>query len=440
MSEATRVPERAKQGAEARIRDWSWVETSMWTERMLAALRNGVKGGKWFSLVDKVARLETLRSAWEKVLQNRGAAGVDGQSVDKFGMGGERYLMELEQALKAGSYQPLPVKRVEIPKGPGQTRPLGIPAVKDRIVQTALKRVIEPIFEAEFHDHSYGFRPGRGCKDALREVAEWLKEGYTHVVDADIKGYFDNIPHDKLLARVAERISDGRILELIERYLNQDVMAGLARWTPTQGTPQGAVISPLLANIYLHPLDGVMKEKGYRMVRYADDFVMLCRTAAEAEAALVEVKAWVEVNGLTLHPDKTHVGDCLVAGQGFDFLGYHFEAGKRWVRRKSLMAMKDKLRHLTRRTSGISLKAIIEKLNPILRGWFGYFKHAHKWQFGPLDSLIRRRLRALLRKRQKRPGFGRCHADHKRWPNAYFAKLGLFTLEAAHAQASQSRC
>jgi RNA-directed DNA polymerase len=412
----------------------------MWTERMLAALRNGVKGGKWFSLVDKVARLETLRSAWEKVLQNRGAAGVDGQSVDKFGMGGERYLMELEQALKAGSYQPLPVKRVEIPKGPGQTRPLGIPAVKDRIVQTALKRVIEPIFEAEFHDHSYGFRPGRGCKDALREVAEWLKEGYTHVVDADIKGYFDNIPHDKLLARVAERISDGRILELIERYLNQDVMAGLARWTPTQGTPQGAVISPLLANIYLHPLDGVMKEKGYRMVRYADDFVMLCRTAAEAEAALVEVKAWVEVNGLTLHPDKTHVGDCLVAGQGFDFLGYHFEAGKRWVRRKSLMAMKDKLRHLTRRTSGISLKAIIEKLNPILRGWFGYFKHAHKWQFGPLDSLIRRRLRALLRKRQKRPGFGRCHADHKRWPNAYFAKLGLFTLEAAHAQASQSRC
>jgi len=440
VSEATRVPERAKQGAEARIRDWSWVETSMWTERMLAALRNGVKGGKWFSLVDKVARLETLRSAWEKVLQNRGAAGVDGQSVDKFGMGGERYLMELEQALKAGSYQPLPVKRVEIPKGPGQTRPLGIPAVKDRIVQTALKRVIEPIFEAEFHDHSYGFRPGRGCKDALREVAEWLKEGYTHVVDADIKGYFDNIPHDKLLARVAERISDGRILELIERYLNQDVMAGLARWTPTQGTPQGAVISPLLANIYLHPLDGVMKEKGYRMVRYADDFVMLCRTAAEAEAALVEVKAWVEVNGLTLHPDKTHVGDCLVAGQGFDFLGYHFEAGKRWVRRKSLMAMKDKLRHLTRRTSGISLKAIIEKLNPILRGWFGYFKHAHKWQFGPLDSLIRRRLRALLRKRQKRPGFGRCHADHKRWPNAYFAKLGLFTLEAAHAQASQSRC
>jgi RNA-directed DNA polymerase len=312
--------------------------------------------------------------------------------------------------------------------------------VKDRIVQTALKRVIEPIFEAEFLDHSYGFRPGRSCKDALREVDGLLKEGYTHVVDADLKGYFDSIPHDKLLARVAERISDGRILELIEKYLKQDVMAGLERWTPTQGTPQGAVISPLLANVYLHPLDGVLKARGYRMVRYADDFVVLCRTAGEAESALAEVGAWVGANGLTLHPDKTHVGDCRVEGHGFDFLGYRFEAGKRWVRKKSLKAMKDKLRDLTRRTSGISLQAIIEKLNPILRGWFGYFKHAHKWQFGPLDSLIRRRLRSLLRKREKRPGFGRCYADHKRWPNAYFAKLGLFTLTAAHAQASQSRC
>lgn len=312
--------------------------------------------------------------------------------------------------------------------------------MKDRIVQTALKRVIEPIFEAEFHDHSYGFRPGRSCKGALREVAELLKEGFTHVVDADLKGYFDSIPHDALLARVSERISDGRILDLVEKYLHQDVMAGLERWTPTQGTPQGAVISPLLANLYLHPLDGLMKGEGYRMVRYADDFVVLCRTKAEAEAALAEVRAWVEANGLTLHPDKTHVGDCLVAGQGFDFLGYRFEAGRRWVRKKSLIAMKDKLRGLTRRTSGVSLQSIIEELNPILRGWFGYFKHAHKWQFGPLDSLVRRRLRALLRKREKRPGFGRCHADHKRWPNAYFAKLGLFTLETAHAQASQSRC
>jgi RNA-directed DNA polymerase len=329
---------------------------------------------------------------------------------------------------------------VEIPKGPGQTRPLGIPAVKDRIVQTALKRVIEPIFENEFHDTSYGFRPGRGCKEALREVDQNLKAGYTHVVDADLKSYFDSIPHDRLMSRAEERISDGRVLELIRAYLKQDVMHGLERWTPTGGTPQGAVISPLLANIYLHPLDLLMASKGYRMVRYADDFVVLCRTEEEAEAALVEVRAWVEGNGLTLHPDKTRVGNCLEAGQGFDFLGYRFEAGRRWVRKKSLTALKDKLRSKTGRTRGVSLKSIIEELNPILRGWFGYFKHAHRTVFRVLDGFIRRRLRALLRKREKRPGFGRCHADQKRWPNAYFAEHGLFTLSGAHALASQSRC
>lgn len=440
MSEATAVPERAKQEAEAPPRDWSWVETSIWTERMLAALDNGVKGSKWFSLIDKVARADTLQGAWEKVARNRGAAGVDGQSAEKFAARAETYLQELEQSLKQGAYRPQPVKRVEIAKGPGQTRPLGIPAVKDRIVQTALKRVIEPIFEREFHDGSYGFRPGRGCKAALREVDRQLKEGYTHVVDADLKSYFDSIPHDKLLARVEERISDGRILDLIRGYLEQDVMKGLERWTPTAGTPQGAVISPLLANIYLHPLDERMAAQGYRMVRYADDFVVLCRTADEARQALAEIRAWVEGNGLTLHPDKTRVGDCLETGQGFDFLGYRFEAGKRWVRKKSLKALKEKLRSKTGRTRGESLKGIIEELNPILRGWFGYFKHAHKTEFKPLDGLIRRRLRALLRKREKRPGFGRCRADQARWPNAFFAGQGLFTLAGAHAKASQSRC
>ena len=440
MSEATAVPERATQGAEPRTRNWDWVETTIWTERMLAALGNGVKGSKWFSLIDKVARTDTLHLAWEQVARNKGAAGVDGQSVEKFAARAATYLEELEQSLKQGNYRPLPVKRVEIPKGPGQTRPLGIPAVKDRIVQTALKQVIEPIFENEFHDTSYGFRPGRGCKDALREVDGHLKAGYTHVVDADLKSYFDSIPHDRLLSRVEERISDGRVLELIRAYLKQDVMHGLERWTPTGGTPQGAVISPLLANLYLHPLDLLMASKGYRMVRYADDFVIVCRTAEEAEAALAEVRAWVEANGLTLHPDKTRVGNCLEAGQGFDFLGYRFEAGRRWVRKKSLKALKDKLRSKTGRTRGVSLKSIIEELNPILRGWFGYFKQAHRTVFRMLDGFIRRRLRALLRKREKRPGGGRCHADHKRWPNAYFAEHGLFTLSGAHALASQSRC
>jgi len=307
-------------------------------------------------------------------------------------------------------------------------------------VQTALKRVIEPIFEREFHDSSYGFRPGLGCKAALREVDKQLKGGHTHVVDADLKSYFDSIPHDKLMARVEERISDGRILDLIRAYLAQDVMKGLERWTPTAGTPQGAVISPLLANLYLHPLDVLMAAKGYRMVRYADDFVVLCRTADEAAQALAEVRAWVEGNGLTLHPDKTRLGDCQDAGQGFDFLGYRFEAGKRWVRKKSPKALKDKLRSKTGRTHGTSLSRIIEEINPILKGWFGYFKHAHRLEFSRLDGFIRRRLRALLRKREKRPGMGRCHADHVRWPNAFFAEQGLFTLYGAHAMASQSRC
>ena len=240
------------------------------------------KGGKWFSLIDKVSRLRTLEIAWRRVAANKGSAGVDGQSVKRFGHRATQYLQELSQALESGSYRPQPVKRVEIPKGPGKTRPLGIPTVKDRIVQTALKMVIEPIFEKEFEDSSFGFRPQRGCKDALREVDGLIKKGFTHVVDADIASYFDTIPHERLMAAVQGRISDGRILELIRGYLKQDVVSDLKRWTPTGGTPQGAVISPLLANLYLHPLDRLMREKGYHMIRYADDFVVMCPNAVAA--------------------------------------------------------------------------------------------------------------------------------------------------------------
>lgn len=439
MSEATTVPARATQDAPTRPRDWRWVEATIWTERMLAALENGVKGGKWFSLIDKVYRPATLQAAWRKVAANAGAAGVDRQSVEQFAARAEVYLGELEAALKAGSYEPLAVLRVEIPKGPGKVRPLGIPAVKDRIVQTAVKLVLEPIFEREFLDTSYGFRPGRGCKDALREVDRLLKAGYTQVVDADLASYFDTIPHARLMARVGERVSDGRLLQLIEAFLHQDIVKGVQRWTPTGGTPQGAVISPLLANLYLHPLDGVMRERGYQMVRYADDFVVLCQTAEEARAGLAAVQAWVQANGLTLNPDKTHVGDCREEGQGFDFLGYRFEAGQRWVRRKSLAAIRDRIRAKTGRTRGDSLACIIAELNPMLQGWYGYFQHAHPWTFSGMDGFVRRRLRSLRRKQQKRPGTGRTLADHHRWPNAFFAELGLFTMTEAHALASRSR-
>ncbi len=286
---------------------------------------------------------------------------------------------------------------------------------------------------------NYGFRPGRGCKDALREVNEHLKAGYTHVVDADLKGYFDSIPHELLKTRIEEHISDGRLLKLLGSWLEQDIVKGLERWTPTAGTPQGAVISPLLANLYLHPLDEKMSKLGYKMVRYADDFVILCESAPQAQAALGEVRDWVEENGLTLNPDKTHTGDCLMEGQGFEFLGYRFEAGKRWVRKKSLQGFKDKVREKTKRSRGASLSSIIDDLTPTIRGWFGYFKHAQKRTFTMLDGFIRRRLRAILRKQEKRPGMGRCHEDHKRWPNAYFANLGLFTMTQAHQLASQSR-
>jgi RNA-directed DNA polymerase len=404
---------------------------------MVSALVNGVKGGKWYSLMDKVIRPATLEAAWRTVARNKGAAGADGQSIERFAAQAERYLRELHDHLEDGSYRPHPVKRVEIPKGDGRTRPLGIPTVKDRIVQTALKMVIEPIFEVQFRPGSYGFRPGRSCKDALREVDRLLKAGFTWVVDADLQSYFDTIPHDRLMALVAGSVSDGRVLSLVEGFLRQDIMKDMARWTPTAGTPQGAVISPLLANLHLHPLDLLMEQSGRRMVRYADDFVILCRTEDEALAALRQVAAWVTAAGLTLHPDKTRVGDS--PGQGFDFLGYRFEAGRRLVRKKSLTALQDKVRSKTVRSRGDSLERIIADLNPLLRGWFGYFKHATPALFGVIDGFVRRRLRAILRKQNKRPGIGRCQADHQRWPNAFFATQGLFTLQAAFAQARHSR-
>ena len=241
------------------------------------------------------------------------------------------------------------------------------------------------------------------------------------------------------MQRVEERISDGRILGLLRSWLAQDILRDTQRWTPTEGTPQGAVISPLLANIYLHPLDQRMAARGYRMVRYADDFVVLCKSREEAEAALAEVSAFVTDNGLRLHPDKTHIGDCRNAGEGFDFLGYRFEAGRRLVRKKSLTRLKDRIRVKTKRTRGDSLACIVVDLNRTLRGWFGYFKHAHPGTFVALDKFIRRRLRSLLRKQEKRPGYGRCQADHQRWPNAFFAQAGLLALHTAWLTARPSR-
>lgn len=431
---------KAKQGEETVADKWPWVEACVWTERMLAALDNGVKGGKWFSLIDKVYALKTLEAAWRKVRGNNGSAGVDDISIERFDADAEKYLTEVSEALKAGTYEPQPVKRVYIPKGKGKKRPLGIPVVKDRVIQTALKFVLEPIFENEFHRNSYGFRPGRGCKDALREVDRLLKEGFSYVVDADLKSYFDNIPHDRLLEHVETKVSDTRILDLLKGFLSQNIMENMETWTPVSGTPQGAVISPLLANIYLHPLDEMLNGSGIHMIRYADDFVILCREKHEAEKALQMVKEWVDATGLELHPDKTHIGDSRMPGEGFEFLGYRFESGRRWVRKSSIKALRNKVRQKTRRSCGKSIKEVTRSLNYTLRGWFEYFKHADKNTFPGLDSFVRRRMRSILRKQNKKDrGTGRCFEDHKRWPNKFFAGLGLFTMKEAWELACQSR-
>jgi RNA-directed DNA polymerase len=308
--------------------------------------------------------------------------------------------------------------------------------VRDRVVQTALRNVLEPIFERDFAEHSYGFRPRRGCKDALRRVDHLLKAGYTWVVDADLQSYFDTIPQGKLLEQVAKKVADSRVLELAEAMLRQGVMEGMAHWTPEAGTPQGAVISPLLSNIYLDPLDHEVAGSGYEMVRYADDFVILCGSEAEAQTALAKVQRWTAKAGLRLHPEKTRIVDATQGG-GFDFLGYHFERGYRWPRRKSVAKLKATIRSKTRRTHGSSLRIIIKLVNQTLTGWFGYFKHSHKTAFRPLDQWIRMRLRTILRQRRKGKGRARGN-DNVRWPNAFFAAEGLLSLSAARAQWRQS--
>ena len=429
------VPPRATQAGEARSR-WGWVEPSVWTERMLAALHRGVKGGKWFSLIDKVYSAANLRSAYAEVKANRGAAGVDHQTLKMFEAQLDENLRHLAESLRTGAYRPGAIRRVYIPKpGSKAQRPLGIPTVRDRVAQAAVRHVLEPIFERDFAAHSYGFRPGRGCTDALRRVDGLLKAGYTWVVDADLKSYFDTIPHGRLMDRVEAKVADGRVLGLIEAYLKADVMDSQSTWQPEAGCPQGAVLSPLLSNIYLDGLDHEMAGLGYEMTRYADDFAIQCRSEHEAHEALGRVRQWTAEAGLTLHPEKTRIVDATQRG-GFDFLGYHFERGYRWPRKKSLGKLRDTIRAKTRRTNGHSLEDIIRSVAPTLRGWFGYFKHSHKTSVRIVDGWVRMRLRSILRRRSGHRGRGRGW-DHQRWPNAFFATRGLFSLTAAHKAACQ---
>jgi RNA-directed DNA polymerase len=403
---------------------------------MLTALEQGVRGGRWHTLIDKVFVEINLFTAIRKVVSNQGAPGVDHVTVEKFDSHSREELARLHAQLKGDTYRPQAVLRKWIDKpGSPEKRPLGIPTVRDRVVQTALRNVMEPIFDVTFAEHSYGFRPGRGCHQALEHMERLLNAGSVYVVDADLKSYFDTINHQKLLERIREKVSDSRILKLIEMFLQQGIMDGLESWTPEQGSPQGAVISPLLANIYLNPLDHLMTGAGYSMVRYADDFVILCQTREDAERALETVRQWVVANDLTLHPTKTRIVDART--EVFDFLGYRFRGPVRLPRPKSADKLKDTIRAKTKRTNGNSLPCIINQVNQTLSGWFTYFRHCNRSVFQDLDCWIRGRLRSILRKRSGRRGRGR-GKDHQRWQNRFFEEHRLFNLKTAHISFSQS--
>ena len=413
-----------------------WAHPTVWTERMLATLETGVKGGKWHTLIDKVFDQRNLDFSAHKVLGKKGAPGVDHQTVEDFAAHDREELRRLQTQLREDTYRPAPVRRTWIPKpGSSEKRPLGIPTVRDRVVQTALVHVIEPILDNEFHERSYGFRHGRSCHDALRRVEERLETGSVYVVDVDLKSYFDTIPKDRLLELVKQKISDSRVLQLIKRYLEQGIMEELSTWTPETGVPQGAVLSPVLSNLYLNSLDHSMADKGYQMVRYADDLVVLCRTADEARAALEEIRLWVEGAGLTLHPTKTRIVDSRE--QIFEFLGYSFRGKLRFPRRKSHQKLTTRLRELTPRKSGKSLDATIQRINRTLIGWFSYFCHCHWNIYGSYDARIRKRLRRMLMKRHRRNP--RRLSRTRRWPNAFFAEQGLYSLRNAHTRFVQSQ-
>lgn len=423
------------------IDPYGWIERSVWTSRMVECLRHGgPEGGKWYSLHDKVFATTTLEAGFAQVYANRGAPGVDGVTVERFKDRLAKEIQHLQTAWRSGTYRPDAVKRVWIDKpGSAEQRPLGIPTVRDRVVQAALRLVIEPIFENDFHEHSYGFRPGRSAQQAAGAVLAHLKAQRLVVVDVDLKAFFDSIPHERLLDAVRERVTDGRVLELIGQFLKAGVMEDNRVAIPEAGTPQGGVISPLLANIYLNALDHQMANSGRKMVRYADDVVILCHTADEATSALAEVQAWTAQAGLTLHPTKTRIVDLGQPGAWFDFLGYRFKRYDkdgtfrilRLIRDKSLGRARDAIRTATPRNSGASLTDIIRHANRWARGWFGYFRSTHVSIHQKLDGMLRRRLRSILSRRRGRERWGRGEA-HRIWPNTFFDQYELFSLERAH--------
>jgi RNA-directed DNA polymerase len=378
---------------------------------------------RYYSLIDKVYDLRNLHEAWKEVKRKKGAAGVDRVTIDRFEKDLERRLRALQEQLRTGTYVPPPVRRVYIDKADGTKRPLGIPTVTDRVAQQAVRRVLTPIFEAVFLPCSHGFRPGRSTRSAIVMLEEYRKQGFRTVVDVDFKSYFDTLDHEVLMAKVKERVTDGSILKLIRSWLTAGVMSdGNLRYQVT-GTPQGGVISPLLANIYLHSLDQALTNWGYKVVRYADDMVILCENANKAKTALGLLKQVAEGElRLTLHPEKTRL---TTFGKGFDFLGFTFKRQHRVARKRAIEKFKEKVKLLTPRQTHHTITEVVAELSPVIRGWGNYFKHGHmRTRFDSLDQWIRMRIRSIWLKR-------RAHRSHKAssaLPNQRLADLGLVSL------------
>jgi RNA-directed DNA polymerase len=412
--------------------------------RRLADWLNPTGAKKVHSLVDKVYKRKNLELAWIRVQRNDGAGGVDGQSLAEFEGVLDEQLERLSQELRTDTYQPLPVRRHLIPKAgqPGKSRPLGIPTIYDRVCQQALLNRLEPIFEPVFDDASFGYRKGRSTKDALRKIWKELNAGAEWIVDADLKDFFGSVDHEKLLALVAQRVADSRVLRLVRGMLKAGVLADGQRLPTEQGTPQGGIVSPLLSNILLTPFDREMRRRGYRLTRYADDWVVTCHTRAEAQRALAEATALLNTLGVTLNADKTRIVHVQV---GFEFLGYKIKRGTRplrlapskirsgvrsgalyaYPRQKSIQHFKEQIRQRTRRKAPVTTPDLVSQINPVIRGWGLYYHKAHvRKLFAQLDRWVLHRLWSQRFKRWRCRGWKRLPERH------LYGELGLVRLIA----------